>query len=453
MGHHLGGKAASYVDGHGRKTEHGWHMVLGFYDRMRALLRSAGVDPSRVLASLGNVSHPYEAWSERVHTLDASGGRLAFAERFSRYDGLPFEDRAHLSRFMAQAFATATSGEDLTRHDDICFSTWATEHGLFAHITRYSLFRMFREAYFNFPEQISAYHVLQTLRLMNNSDRAEAFVCRGGWSDLVWGPVGRRFTALGGVIEPYTLVTDWIYDGRRITGIRTARPDPAGHADGKTSWQTPEIPIAVGTERILDDFDFVVSTIPHAVFVKMNAKDERMWSSPYFARLKNLRSAATVAMRVTTDHAVMPFAGPVFGFPAPLGIATNMKPYLDETRDRTDIGAAIHFVGQERGFERWTDEQIASFTLDRFSSASGIGDLRAAGIAELELHRNRSDFERILLCEPGVQRFRPGPLTPFSNLVLAGDWVTNEIDLICMEGAIASGHAAADIVIERVNNA
>jgi uncharacterized protein with NAD-binding domain and iron-sulfur cluster len=450
MGHHLGGKAASYVDARGRKTEHGWHMVLGFYDRMRALMRRAGVEPSRVLASMGGKSHPYESWSRRVHTLDSGGGRVAFAARFAGYDGLPLEDRATFSRFMLHAFAVAESGEDLTRHDDVCFNTWAVERGLRPHITRYSLFRFFREAYFNFPEQISAYHVLKTLALMNGSERAEAFVCRGGWSERVWEPIARYVEALGGKIEPYTMVTDWIYDGRRITGVRVARPDGGGHGDGATSWATSEIPRAPGTERVIDDFDYVVSTIPHAVFVKTSARDERMWSSSYFRRLRNLRSAATVSMRVRTRRPVLPFRGPLFGLPAPLGIAVEMTHYLDDAERGPGVGGELHFVGQERGFEAWTDDEIVHATLANLEAAVGAGRVSAAGIVDVEIHRNRSDFERLFLCEPGVQQFRPGPLTPFSNMVLAGDWVRNDVDLVCMEGAIAAGQAAADTILDKV---
>lgn len=449
MGHHLGGKAASYVDAHGKKTEHGWHMVLGFYDRMRALMRRSGVEPERTLATMGGVSHPYESATGRIHTLRGAGGHMAVASGFLAYDGLNAEDRLHLGRVLTQAMAVAQSGEDLKKHDDVCFSTWAVERGLPPHITRTSLFRMFREAYFNFPEQISAYHVLQTFKHMSSSSRAEATVCRGPMSERIWDPIARSLERRGVTITPYTLVTDWIYDGRRITGVRVARPDADGHGYGAHSWTTSAIPIERGSERTLAGFDYVISTVPHAVFVTMNARDARMWESRYFRRMKNLRSAATVAMRVKTRRPVLPYGGPVFGFPAPLGIATNMTPYLDEHRDAGFTGSDVHFVGQEAGFEHWSDAQIATVTLEHIERAPTVGSFREAGIESIDLRRNKSDFERLLLCEPGVQQFRPGHETPFHNLVLAGDWVANDVDLICMEGAIASAETAAQAVLDR----
>ena len=69
------------MDASHRKTEHGWHMVLGFYARMRGLMRRAGIDERIALDSMGGQQHPYEPWSGRVHDLDSSGGALAFAGR------------------------------------------------------------------------------------------------------------------------------------------------------------------------------------------------------------------------------------------------------------------------------------------------------------------------------------------------------------------------------------
>lgn len=448
MGHHLGGKAASYRDPSGALVEHGWHMVLGFYERLRGLIRRAGVDPSDVLQSVGQGTHCFEPWNQRVNTLDSGRGRLSVMLGFLVYSGLPFSDRLNFGRFMAQAYLTALSDEDLTKHDDICFRTYAVEHGLRPHVTRYSLFRLFEEAFFNYPESVSAYHTLQTLRLMSSSEAAEIFVADGGYSERIWDPIGAYIQRLGGQIEPFTMATDLIYEGRRIRGVRVGRPDGRGHQDGLGPWSTAAIPVAEGTERVVDDFDAVISTIPQAVFVRLNEKDRRMWSSSYFSRLKNLRSAATVSMTVVTKGPLLAgHAGPVQGFPAPLGIVTNMKRYWREYANDPGVGAVLVFVGQESGFEAWTDQQIIDFTLDNASRAKEVGDIRASGITRVELHRNRSDFERLLLCEPGVNQFRPGPLTPFENLFLAGDWVRNPVDLICMEGAVASGFEAADRVL------
>src|SRR5438094_220155 len=75
---------------------------------------------------------------------------LSFAARFAlEFDGIAARDKGNYARFFAQAFAEAASGVALTRHDDVCFATWAIERGLRPHVTKYSQFRFLREAYFN----------------------------------------------------------------------------------------------------------------------------------------------------------------------------------------------------------------------------------------------------------------------------------------------------------------
>jgi hypothetical protein len=287
------------------------------------------------------------------------------------------------------------------------------------------------------------------MQYMSTSEGAELFAAVGPYSERVWAPIAKYFGSLGGTFEPYTMVRAFTYEGRRVKALEVARPDPNGHAHGATSWQSMELPFEAGTERSLTDFDAVISTIPNAVFVTLNKGDERMWRSPYFSRMRNLRSAATVSMTVRTKKPVFPFKGPLEGLPAPLPIGVNMTQYLEKYRSGKEEGHEVQFVGQEKGFEKWTDDEIIAFTLESFAKVPGC-DLRAAEITYIEMHRNKSDFERIFLCEPGVQKFRPGPLTPFSNLFLAGDWVRNEVDLVCMEGAVASGYEAAALLLERI---
>jgi hypothetical protein len=232
---------------------------------------------------------------------------------------------------------------------------------------------------------------------------------------------------LGAKIEKQTRVTDFVYEGDRIVGVRVE-----------------------GANETRAGFDYVLSTIPVAVLQTMNANDERMWSSPYFKRLTNIRSAVTLNLTIVTKRPLLQgFAGPIHGFPAPLGFVVNMKPYWSEYANDARAGAVLVFGGQERGFEDWSDAQIIDFTLDNFSRCADIGDIRAAGIVSAELHRNREPWQRLMIAEPGVDQFRPGPRTPFRNLFVAGDWVKNEVSVISMEGAVRSGVESADMLLER----
>jgi len=440
----LGGKAASWRDEHGAVVEHGWHMMVGFYENLFALMRRAGIERSQALASMQGESHCYEPADGRIHTMSSAGGRLAVAERFTRYDGLPFVDRANFARVMAEAFAIAGSGEPLRAHDDVCFDTWCVERGLRRHVTRYSIFRFLRLAYFNFPEQISAYHVLQTLAHTSTSDDAELFACRGPYTEMVWNPIGAYLERLGARIEPRVAVTDWVYEGDRIVGVRAGAALPTGPLTAPPPAGKP--PVVPGSERTLGGFDYVLSTLPLPVVTTMNRDDARMWQSPFFRRLENVRSAVTMALTVVTERPPpRRFPGPLHGFPSPFNFVVDMKRYTTSLAGAPGIGAVLTFGGQERGFESWTDAEVLDFTLESYRPAFGrIEDL---GIVKTEMHRNRQPWERLFLSEPGVEQFRPGPRTPFRNLFFAGDWVRNAVGVIAMEGAVTSGIEAADMLL------
>ncbi|SRR5260370_42198891 len=49
---------------------------------------------------------------------------------------------------------------------------------------------------------------------------------------------------------------------------------------------------------------------------------------------------------------------------------------------------------------------------------------------------------------PGVDRWRPGPVSPLSNLLFAGDWTASGWPAT-MEGAVRSGYLAAEAILRR----
>lgn len=442
MGHHLGGKANSYRSPEGHIIEHGLHIIIGFYQRMRGLMERSGIDLTKALKSIDQTLYIYEPHDKKLHDLDKTMWNRK--SRLPHYSGVSTRLIPNMLSFSLKLFVDATTSASLSRFDDVCIRTYCAERGLHPDLLASNVFHGFKEPYFNGPYPISAYHALKSLQHMDNPKSAATSYATGGTSEVIWDPIGDYFKRLGGTITPYTMATDWVYEGRTITGVKVARPDSSGHEDGLSSWKERKVSSLAGSERVLSDFDLVISTIPQPVFVQMNQDDDALWASPYFSRMRNLRSVSTINMTILTEKPVMEMDGGVVCLPPPLSTCSNMKNYWTEYTNNDSIGAVLDFTGPETGYEDWSDEKIIEHTLDNMGRIERVGDIRAAGIKYIEIHRNQSAFERIFLTEPGVNQFRPGPKTPFHNLVLAGDWVRNPVDIITMEGAIASGYQAVD---------
>ena len=63
---------------------------------------------------------------------------------------------------------------------------------------------------------------------------------------------------------------------------------------------------------------------------------------------------------------------------------------------------------------------------------------------------NTDPSDRYVQSLPGTDRLRPAPgRTGFSNLVIAGDWTDNGLNVGCVEGATRSGRLAAEAVLEQ----
>ncbi|MEE2730333.1 MAG: FAD-dependent oxidoreductase [Pseudomonadota bacterium] len=438
----------------GEEYEHSGHRVLGFYHNLKGLMKRAGIDLDTTLLSMGGVSHMLDPHRRQLHPID---GASAFdvATQSLTLPALGMAERQNVDRIMNEAYLLTLRGTDaLKACDEQRFTAWCIERGMRPQVAHnLPMLRLFREAYFNYPGEISAYHLLQSCRLMGglSTENAKQSVLPADATNAVWNPITTYIRRMGGTFLPFTNASNWHYEGHHITGVEVTRADPAGRHFAMARPHRA-IPLQDTGRRIYRNFDYVLSALPVAAFCNMNRGQQAWWESGFFNRLAHLPSATTMTMTVITRNPVGQYQGTVFGLPAPLGSCTNMTPYWRRYRDDPEVGAVLMFTGQTRGYEHWSDDDIANFTLDNFSAVNGFGNIRDADILQVRMQRNVADHLRQFDCEPGVQKFRPGNRTPFHNLFLAGDWVRNAVDVVCMEGAITSGQEAADQLLRHMNS-
>ncbi len=452
MGHHLGGKAASWEGTDGAPDEHGFHICFGFYRAMFALMDWAGIDRADVLQSGQHRFTFIDDATRELRSFERAANPLRFLSNLHSARLMPFVDELNFGRFLGLVSWLVGSGADLRVYDDRCFTAFALEHGLKERATYNSVFRFYRQGYFNWPSEISAYHTLQTHRALASRDDSEMFNFRRPMSEAIWKPIAQRVERLGVERVPFKKWTglrlaqgggrDW------VGGITLTEPEASEHE------LTARWPDYVHEDHRTDVEiapDYVVSAIPVEDFKWLRVGDGHLKEQWGFRNVAELNSGSTIALTIETRHPIADFRIPTTsGLRGPLDVITDMKPISAGYRDREEIGSALSLVGQPGEYEGWSDEEILRATLHEIEQIPGVRPSAEWDITRTALHRNLASHERLFLGEPGVQKFRPAAATRLSNLVLAGDWVQNELDIVCMEAAIRSGEKAADLVLEKL---
>lgn len=444
LGHHLGGKACSWRDGAGRVVEHGQHVMLGFYEEMRALLRRSGVDPLATSAPSEMRFRIWEDRDEQAHDLHFADGTGRMIFEGLRYTGMSFTEKLGFFGVFLRGLAEVTAGvpEEL---DDVCLTAWALEQGLPPSFAATNAFRCSREAQLNWPGEISAYAMLQTLRVAGRDWKtAECRFPGGGMSEIWWEPVAARIEALGGrVVRRRKLVGVEVTDGR-LAALRLAPPLP--HAPG-VRYVDGSIPVDAAAEERWADFDAAILAVPPPSLEEVLSPE--LLGLPGLSGVPHLTTIAPLAMHVW--HRASVTRGPrtvLCGLGNPLGYVLDNKPHYPLYRDDPSIGAALHFVGQETGFEDDDDQTHLERSLAAVRRFPGWEGFDRAGVLDFTVVRNRAPHKRYWNAEPGSLRFKPHPRTPVAGLWLAGDWVRTELDFPCMENAVRSGRATAGLVLD-----
>ncbi len=455
LGHHVGGKADSWRDGAGRIIDHGQHVIIGWYFEMKALLRRAGVDPEARLVSNHGKTHIYEPRDGRVHTLALRRNPVHMLLSGLGYSGFTAGEKAAITRFVFANASVFLGLQDLEQFDDICFTSWALSNGLCPSVARTNAFRMHRTGQLSWPREISAYSMLRAVVEVGRDYRTSQFgFCDGGMTERFWDPIARYIARLGGEFEMMRKLTSLELDHDRVTGATFAEPSSGGHEEagrdpGRSRYEHT-VPIKPGTETVDRGFDHLICTLPATAFQELSPGDAALWGIPTFAKIRNLRGIAPLALQLWhREPLTHRYPSVLAGLGAPFDFVLDNKHIVREYRDNPRYGAVLYFVGQETGFEDWHDEQHLAWCLDAIARLPGFERIDRDGILHHQVIRNRSVDKQYFNVEPGIQTFRPHTRTPLANLWLAGDWVRNDVDFPCMEAAVRSGRAAADAVLDR----
>ncbi len=452
LGHHLGGKASSWRDREGRLIDHGQHVVAGFYREMKELLRRATVDVEAHLWSNRGVTHVYEDRDGEVHDLRLSRNPLATLASCMSYSGFTAAELANIATFVFRTAAVWTGVQDVRPFDDVCFPAFCWKNGLSPEVMRTNAFRMSQCAQLNWPGQISAYQLLGALgRFDRGWKMCEYGFPDGGMTETFWNPVGAYLSRLGGELSFLSQVTGLRHDGKRVTAIEVGEPDSGGHDAAPSGHSGPQKTTHVKPDStfLMEDVDATILAVPEGCFRELNPDDAVFWSMPPFAGMRRLKSVPPLALQVWhREPLTKQYESVISGLPEPLSFVLDNKPIVREYRDDPRYGSVLYFVGQERGFEDWSDSALLEQCLDAVRPLPGFERVDRNGILHHAVIRNRGPHGRYWYSEPGSTKYRPERITPFSNLFLAGDWVRNELDFPCMEAAVRSGLAAADSTLE-----
>ncbi len=445
LGHVLGGKASSWVDAEGRTVEHGQHVLMGFYRALPALLRRAGADPAHTsVSSRGHfrIREPRDGRTHHLYLGECAPGTLV---KGLSYSGMTPRERAAFAAFFLRTAPRVAAGvpESL---DDLCLSAWALQRGFPPSLLATNAFRASREAQLNWPGEVSAYAMLETIRLAGrDATQAEARFPAGGMSALWWDRIAARIEALGGRIERYRKLTRVLRRGERLVGLEFARPLPHGGRRPSGGDSHPTVP---GSEEDWTELSAAILAIPPPSLAEVLARDPALAGHRALRGVPRLTTIAPLGLHVWHRNPVRHRLDTVVcGLEPPLGFVVDNKRHHPAYRDDPALGAALHFVGQETCFEDDDDETLLARALASVADVPGFEGIDVAGVLGWQVVRNRAPHKRYWNAEPGSLQHKPWPRTPVEGLWLAGDWVRGTLGFPCMETAVRSGRHAADQVL------
>jgi squalene-associated FAD-dependent desaturase len=413
----LGGRAYSFQDPEGGDwIDNGQHVLMGCYTQTFDFLRKIGTYDKlefrdrmeiEMIAPGGRQGRLKTGWLPGpLHMVSALMGfsLLSAGERMAVLAaGAWMMALGRFARKRLERMTVAAMLKDLHQSDNACKCFW---------------FPLAIATLNEEPERASAALLAEVWRRAFFSRRRDsAFVYSTvGLSDLYCQAAQAYIEEHGGFVAAHTGVETLQMDGNHTVGCVRMR-------DG----------------RKLEAANFIAAVPAGALLAMLS---EPVAHDPFFARLAQLRLSPIICVHVWLDRDVTDCA--FVGF---IGSTTQWlfnKRVIFAQRG-TEHGGYLSFViSGARALVDKSNEELLDLVLDdlhRMIPASREAKLLKALVIKEKQATIAPDCES--------DRLRPGAVTPIDNLFLAGDWIQTGLPAT-IESAVASGHAAAQAVKNRV---
>lgn len=392
-----GGRAHSLRDNaSGLNLDNGQHIMMGCYRAFLTLAEMLGVagrlDPQDRLrvtyAYPGDGRSTMEAWSlpAPAHML---GALLNFPE-------IIWEDRASIVRLGAMVRGGVRPAPHLTATE------WLEENAQTPGTMR-ALWRPFCVAALNEePEEASARLLFETLRrsLFGTAEDSRILFSKVGLGELFFPEINWYLRATRGDFHLGKRITEIGFDGNRVTGLRLR--------DGE--WIEP---------------DLVVSAMPWTALAPLLPEGHKLRH-----RLTRLKPSPIFNLHLHTDRRL--FQEPFVGFlDSPLHWVFDRSQQLPPHSN----GDALYAITVSAADDWMALNQEQSVQRVRHELESHFPAAQEMEIRRALVIKTRDATFR---ATPEAEFLRPGPVTPWENLFLAGDWTATGLPGT-LESAAESG--------------
>jgi isorenieratene synthase len=422
---YLGGRAGAWTEtlasGESFEMERGFHAFFRQYYNLQSLLRR--IDPElSFLVPLEDYPILGPEGTMQSFSRLPRGTPMNVITLTARTPTLGLGDLAKVNAWRALEMLTYDSEKTYARRDRSSAKEYL-DSLRFPPDARRLLFDVFSHSFFNPEAEMSAGELLMMFHFYftGNPEGLVFDVARSPFSKSIWGPFTAYLKSLGVKIRT----------GETITGLsRTA--EGRWNVDGNSmSHEADDVVLAVTVPALQE----LVSSSPDLRHGEWNTAIERLALTNPFA-----------VWRLWLDRPMQPGRAPFVGTTG-VGLLDNISLYHlfeDESREWAERHGGS--VVELHAYAVPTDWEEAGLRRDMLE---GLHHLYP------ETRDTRILEERFLIAQdcpafaPGSHAGRPGVVTPFDGLTLAGDFVKLSIPSALMERAAASGFLAANHLLER----